>query len=81
MDSQYHYYVEPGAVGEDPFISLEVGETQEAKTHILRSILSPAKGEKKRDKRKTRHKHTEHGVRHNLDFVNNQIICLRVYAR
>ena len=48
MDSQYHYYVEPGAVGEDPFISLEVGETQETKTHILRSILSPAKGEKKR---------------------------------
>lgn len=48
MDSQYHYYVEPGAVGEDPFISLEVGETQETKTHILRSILSPAKGEKKK---------------------------------
>ena len=47
MDSQYHYYVEPGAVGEDPFISLEVGETQETKTHILKSILSPAKGEEK----------------------------------
>nr|XP_022339532.1 uncharacterized protein LOC111134624 isoform X2 [Crassostrea virginica] len=43
MDRTYHYYVEPGAVGEDPFISLEVEETQETKTHILRSILSPAK--------------------------------------
>ena len=49
MDRTYHYYVEPGAVGEDPFISLEVGETQETKTHILKSILSPAKGEEKNE--------------------------------
>ena len=72
MDRTYHYYVEPGAVDEDPFISLEVGETQETKTHILKSILSPAKGEKKTNKRKTRHKHTEYNFRHTLDILNNK---------
>lgn len=46
MERHEYYYVEPGALDEDPFISLEVGETQETKTLILRSLLSPAKGEK-----------------------------------
>ena len=49
MDSQYHYYPESGAVDEDPFISLEVGEPQETKTYILQSVLSTAKGEKKNE--------------------------------
>ena len=46
MERHEYYYVEPGALDEDPFISLEVGETLETKTLILRSLLSPAKGEK-----------------------------------
>ena len=48
MDRTYHYYVVPGAVDEDPFISLEVGEPQETKTYLLQNVLSTAKGEKKR---------------------------------